>query len=298
MPAYRPARVAITGVMGPYDALLPDVTDPDPVPRARFTQETAARIAADTYTDAGDLGTQTLRVRPAGDLFEVLEWDEDGAAWTFTYSVEPGEDGHYAFDRRDFIWEEVDPGTLRDLEAALTATGLSASCGHSGLEGLELLVDLDTGGILRLTESPGATLRWMIPGLNPSGHLIWRDRDTTELTEQISQLARAPQSPFLAESFQAYVELRFQLHCQRHAARVVIEPDEEHAARVSAHLPDGHRIDLLRRPAKPGDAGWLMRDTFQRFAPGVVAPSPNPEVTHATYAAGTAARYLNHRAAR
>jgi hypothetical protein len=110
-PSLRPARVAITGVMGPYQAVVPDITHDDPAAYARFTRAEVLRMIVDCedlITHEGPDNTTKMRMRSDGAV-ELLQWDDD-TGWRAFETCTPDADGLYQFDPRSFLWWEVDPG--------------------------------------------------------------------------------------------------------------------------------------------------------------------------------------------
>lgn len=140
----------------------------------------------------------------------------------------------------------------------------------------------------------------MIPRTDhPGARLNHFDPDTADLVEQISQLAHAPAHAILADLFDAYTELRFACADDETSDQVRIEPDHDHGARVSAHLPDGTRLDLLHRPtsdpAPPaGSCTTPGPGTGQPYSTAHFAPTTSPRP--GWHAATNAARHLPDRA--
>ncbi|MCW2901004.1 MAG: hypothetical protein JWO67_3269, partial [Streptosporangiaceae bacterium] len=226
---------------------------------------------------------------------ELLQWDDD-TGWRAFETCTPDADGLYQFDPRSFLWWEVDPGTLDDLNRALTDAGLRTRLDHTGTQTLAVI--LDSGPELLLVTGRGAVLDWSIRGSTHRGStLTFYERDPADLVEQISQVAHAPAHPGLADLFATYVSLRFA--CAETGAQVRIEADPDHDARVSAQLPDGSRLDVLHRPATTpgGTEWWWLHDTSTHPAPPVryVRTAPPNRLSTGVYAAGHAAHLVRRR---
>lgn len=262
VPEFRTTTVAVPGVIGPYEAVVPQGTR-HPAAGARFAPATAWEIARATCRTSVDFFPVRLWT-PTADAGYRVDYFDAPTRTRKTVELQLDADGLLHLPAEHFPWQEVHPGTLDDLEPALTSAGLSVSRVHDPDHHTALMVNLDNGDAVRLVDVPGA-VRWI---LTPFDGLLTRYRPgTTDLTHHIGQLARTPHSPFLGEVFHTYLMVWAQL--ANTTARVRIEPDTEHTARVRVYLPDGYQIDVIRRPAQPGESGWVLRHTFpSRHRPG------------------------------
>lgn len=99
---WRPARVGIPGVLGPYDAEVhasEQNTDGSPVPR--FDLRTVEQIARDC-TASGDRWPYRLQL--VDDIAEVLPQQSDAAPLADPYEAD--EDGRYWIGAYRWPWEE------------------------------------------------------------------------------------------------------------------------------------------------------------------------------------------------